>query len=112
MDCYINTTQRDDYIMLFGEITSRRPICDALLAFMGAFLGGKYHTNQLWRPIQMSELDRNSKSKGVGEKCVIKMAHILDILHRVILVERHKSEVVHCRVHWASVETGSPQRQF
>jgi len=39
-----------------------------------------------------------------------KMAHIVDILHRVILVERHNAEVFHCRVHWASVETGSPQR--
>ena len=58
----------------------------------------------------MSELDRNGKSKGFGEKCVIKMAHILDLLHRVILVERHNAEVVHCRVHWASVEKGSPQR--
>jgi len=58
----------------------------------------------------MSELDINNKSKCFGEKCVIKMTHILDILHRVILVERHNAEVVHCRVHRASEETASPQR--
>lgn len=57
----------------------------------------------------MSELDRNGKCKGFRENCVIKMAHIVDILHRVILVERHNAEVV-CRAHWASVETGIPQR--
>jgi len=58
----------------------------------------------------MSELERNVKSKGFGEKCVIKMAHIVDILHRVTLAERHNAEVVHCRVHFASAETGRPQR--
>lgn len=42
--------------------------------------------------------------------CVIKMAHILDILRHVVLLERHNAEGVRCRVHWASVETESPQR--
>jgi hypothetical protein len=63
-----------------------------------SFFFGKYHTNQLWGPIQLSEMARNGKSKGFGEKCIIKMAHILDFLHRVILVERNNAEVVHCRV--------------
>jgi hypothetical protein len=56
-------------------------------------------------------MDRNGKSKGFWWKCVIKMAHILDFLHCLILVEGHNVEVIHCRVHWASVETGNASRR-
>lgn len=55
-------------------------------------------------------MDRNGKSKGFWWKCVIKMAHILDFLHCLILVEGYNVEVIHCRVHWASVETGNASR--